>query len=301
MTNTPPPGWYPEENTSRERWWDGQSWSEMRRDAQGNTNHSAQAAPAGAGTSGQRPRRRVWPWVLGGSILVVVAVIAAAVLVLTSVFSSIERSSTSRSGTEQAGGSSAPAGTSGDGIVVGDGGDDAVRVVTYIDYLCPYCGQFESTNAEQLSEWVDSGQVVLEVHPVSFLDRASLGTEYSTRAANAAACVADEAPDRFEAFSALLFENQPQEETEGLSDADLIDLVNEAGALDGTDVADCIDSGEFDDWVTQATERALSEPVPNSDLDRIQGTPTVIVDGVQYEGSLTDAQEFADFVLPGSK
>ena len=53
--------------------------------------------------------------------------------------------------------------------------------------------------------------------------------------------------------------------------------------------------------MTQATERALSEPVPNSDLDRIQGTPTVIVDGVQYEGSLTDAQEFADFVLPGSK
>jgi protein-disulfide isomerase len=238
--------------------------------------------------------------VLGGSLLVVIAVIVAAVLVLASVFSSVSRSSSGGSPSDPRGSSSAPAGSSGDGIVIGEGGDDAVRVVTYVDYFCPFCGQFETTNAEQLSEWVDSGKVVLEVHPISILDRASLGTKYSTRAASAAACVADSAPNSFEKFSALLFEKQPAENTEGLSDADLIDLAKEAGAGDGTGVTDCIDAGEFTGWVTEATERALNEPVPDSDLDSISGTPTVIVDGVQYDGSLTDAQEFADFVLPGA-
>ncbi|SKA84716.1 Protein-disulfide isomerase [Agreia bicolorata] len=299
MTNSPPPGWYPEENTSNERWWDGQNWSESRRDAPAPVVPPADPGATHTAAAAHPSRRPVWPWVLGGSLLVIVAVLVAAVLVIASVFSSIERSSPSGSGHEPGGESSAPAGSSGDGIIIGDGGDDAIRVVTYVDYFCPYCGQFESTNAKQLSEWVDSGEVVLEVHPISILDRASLGTKYSTRAANAAACVADSAPDQFEKFSALLFENQPDENTEGLSDADLIDLANEAGAIEGTDVTDCIDSGEFAGWVTQATDRALNEPVPNSDLDKISGTPTVIVDGVQYTGSLTDAQEFADFVLPG--
>ena len=307
MTNTPPPGWYPEENSTRERWWDGQQWSELSRDAPPTTVAPAHpagpvAAAASVTTAASTPSRRpVWPWVLGGSLLVVIAVIVAAVLVLASVFSSVSRSSSGGSPSDPRGSSSAPAGSSGDGIVIGEGGDDAVRVVTYVDYFCPFCGEFESTNAEQLSTWVDSGKVVLEVHPISILDRASLGTKYSTRAANAAACVADTAPDAFEKFSALLFENQPQENTEGLSDTELIDLASKAGAVDGTGVTDCINSGEFIGWVTEATERALNEPVPDSDLEHISGTPTVIVDGVQYEGSLTDAKEFADVVLPGAK
>jgi protein-disulfide isomerase len=299
MTTTPPPGWYPDTDPSRERWWDGQNWGEALRAAPG----TPEAPPASGAPGGSpAPRRPIWPWVLGGSVLVVIAVAVAAVLILTSVFSSLERSSSVSPGgsDRQTGSSEAPADAVGDGIVLGDGGDDAIRVVTYIDYFCPFCGQFESTNAEQLSEWVESGEVVLEVHPVSILDRASLGTQYSTRAANAAACVADTAPDRFEAFSALLFENQPAENTEGLSDADLVDLADQAGALEGTGVADCIDAGQFTDWVTQATDRALSGPLPESDVEKLAGTPTVIVDGSQYTGSLTDAQEFADFVMAGS-
>jgi len=295
MTNTPPPGWYPDADPSRQRWWDGQNWSDALRAAPGSPEIPS-ASPASGGSTA--PRRPIWPWVLGGSVLVVIAVAVAAVLILTSVFSSLQRSSSDSPGGPdlQTGSAEAPGGASGDGIVLGDGGDDATRVVTYIDYFCPYCGQFESTNAEQMSEWIESGEVVLEVHPVSILDRASKGTQYSTRAANAAACVADTAPDRFEAFSALLFENQPVENTEGLSDADLIDLVDQAGALEGTGVADCIDTGQFTDWVTQATDRALSGPLPDSDVEKLSGTPTVIVDGSQYMGSLTDAEEFADFV-----
>jgi protein-disulfide isomerase len=256
-----------------------------------------QADPAVA----PRSRRPIWPWVLGGSVLAVVATAVAAVLVLTSVFGSLARSSSSHSGdTGSSSSAGAPDGTVGDGIVLGTGSDGAVRVVTYVDYFCPYCGEFEATNAQQLSEWVESGDVVLEVHPIAILDRASLGTRYSTRAANAAACVADSAPGSFEAFSALLFARQPAENTEGLSDADLVDLAGEAGVPEASDVRECIQTEQFSDWVADATDRALTSPLPDSDLDALTGTPTVIVDGVQYEGSLDDPDEFADFVMSGS-
>lgn len=293
MTESAPAGWYPEPGSSYERWWDGQAWSEQTRDREPSAVTGAPPPP--------RAARPIWPWVLGGSVVVVVALIVVAVLVLTSVFGSLARSSTNEQGgsPNSSGSSAAPGGTQDDGIVLGSGGGDAIRIVTYIDYFCPYCGQFESTNAEQLSEWVANGDVVLEVHPISILDRASLGTRYSTRAANAAACVSESSPGSFEAFSALLFARQPAENTEGLSDADLIDLASDAGVTEASDVRECIQSEQFSGWVAEATERALGGPLPNSDLDALTGTPTVIVDGAQYTGSLTDPDEFADFVLQG--
>jgi protein-disulfide isomerase len=311
MTTTPPAGWYPDENPSRERWWDGTAWTEHLRDAPrasaGPAAPSGPAASAGPGAfePGARAKRPVWPWVLGGSVVVVIAIIVTAVLILTSVLSSLQRSSSSTDSSDrsdsQSSSAGAPRGATNDGIVVGSGGEDAVRVVTYVDYFCPFCGQFESTNGEQLSEWVESGDVVLEVHPIAILDRASLGTKYSTRAANAAACVADSSPGAFESFSALLFAKQPAENTEGLSDADLVDIAEEAGAAESSGVRECIQSGQFEEWVTDATDRALHEPIPNSDLDKVSGTPTVLVDGVQYTGGLTDAAEFADFVESNSR
>src|SRR5699024_12404568 len=54
---------------------------------------------------------------------------------------------------------------------------------------------------------------ILNLHPISILDRASQGTEYSTRAANAAYCVADEDGEAAYTFIDLLFRNQPAEAT----------------------------------------------------------------------------------------
>ena len=63
-------------------------------------------------------------------------------------------------------------------------------VAVYSDYLCPICGVFEQTNGATLDELRQSGEIVLEYHPVSILDRKSGGTAYSTRSATAAALVA---------------------------------------------------------------------------------------------------------------
>ncbi|MGI9822490.1 thioredoxin domain-containing protein [Agromyces sp. Marseille-Q5079] len=178
---------------------------------------------------------------------------------------------------------------------VPDESGTVANIVTYIDYLCPYCGQFETTNSEAMRTMVESGAATLEIHPIAILTNQSAGTQYSLRAANAAACVADLSPDAFFDYNAILFENQPEEGSTGLSNSDLKKLANDVGAA--SSVGGCIDDMRFKSWVQDATNRALTEPIPNSDLASVTGTPTVLVNGQQYSGSLTDAQEFQSFVV----
>jgi protein-disulfide isomerase len=168
----------------------------------------------------------------------------------------------------------------------------------YVDYLCPFCGTFETTNSAQMSQWVESGAATLEIHPISILTSKSAGTQYSLRAANAAACVANWSPEDFFAVNSALFADQPEEGTAGHSDEDLKALVEAAGVTTSlSDINECIDETTFKSWVKSATDRALSGPIPNSSLKAITGTPTVLVNGKQYVGALEDPKEFAAFVL----
>ncbi|MFB6867998.1 DsbA family protein [Agromyces sp. NPDC056389] len=180
---------------------------------------------------------------------------------------------------------------------VPDDSGTVANIVTYIDYLCPFCGQFETTNSDSIRTMVESGAATLEVHPIALLTNKSAGTQYSLRAANAAACVANTSPNSFFDFNALLFENQPEETSTGLDNSELKALAKEAGVSSLSTIEQCIDDTTFKKWVQDATTRALNEPVPNSDLEAIKGTPTVLVNGKQYEGSLTDPAEFQSFVL----
>lgn len=178
-----------------------------------------------------------------------------------------------------------------------DDSGTVANIVTYVDYLCPFCGQFETTNSESMRTMVESGAATLEIHPVAILTNKSAGTQYSLRAANAAACVAENSPDAFFDFNALLFENQPEEGSTGLTNEELKGFVEESGATSLSSIDKCIDDTQFKGWVQAATNRALTEKVPNSDLESITGTPTVLVNGKQYVGSLTDPAEFQSFVL----
>ena len=174
--------------------------------------------------------------------------------------------------------------------------DDGVAdIVVYVDYLCRFCGQFETTNGEQIEALVAEGSATLEIHPLSFLDSASRNTEYSTRAANAVACVANFDPNSVLAVNTALFADQPEENTTALDDDALKSLVAGAGA-DNEAIATCIDDRTFGDWVSEATDRALEGPLPNANIDSVAGTPTVLVDGVQYGGALDDPDAFAAFV-----
>ncbi|GAA1809951.1 DsbA family protein [Agromyces neolithicus] len=180
---------------------------------------------------------------------------------------------------------------------VPDDSGTVANIVTYVDYLCPFCGDFEATNAESIRAMLEEGAATLEVHPLAILTNKSAGTQYSLRAANAAACVADTSPATFLDFHDLMFENQPEEGSEGLSNDEITALAKQAGVSSLSTIEKCIDDEQFHRWVQDATNRALTQPVPNSDLASITGTPTVLVNGKQYVGSLTDPAEFQSFVL----
>ncbi|TFC30717.1 hypothetical protein E3O25_03320 [Cryobacterium sp. TMT1-3] len=167
----------------------------------------------------------------------------------------------------------------------------------YVDYLCPLCGDFEEANTEQIAQWVDSGAATVEIHPVAILTSKSAGTKYSLRAANAAACVANYSPDDFFDFSSALFVDQPEETSPGRSNDEIKAVVSKAGVSTArSSINSCIDDGTYESWVKAATDRALDGPIPNSSMKSIIGTPTILVNGKPYTGSLEDPKEFASFV-----
>lgn len=160
-----------------------------------------------------------------------------------------------------------PVGASG---VAGVGVDaDAVEVAVYLDFMCPVCKRFEETNGADLAELREAGDIVVVYHPVSILDRVSAGTAFSTRAANAAGVVADQAPEAYVAFTDSMFANQPAEGTTGLDDSTIAAIGIAAGVPE--DVASTFANGEFTKWVLAATNQAS--------VDGMSGTPTVMVNG----------------------
>ncbi|MGV1033850.1 MAG: DsbA family protein [Microbacteriaceae bacterium] len=179
-----------------------------------------------------------------------------------------------------------------------DSSSNALNIAVYVDYLCPYCGQFENTNNAYLQQLVQNG-ATLEMHPIAILTSNSAGTRFSERAANAFACVANTSPDAAVAFNALLFANQPEEGSTGLSNDQLKDFAAQAGATNTATINRCIDDQQFKNWVQASTDRALA----NTSLRNAQGqfgTPTIMVNGQKYSGSLTDSSEFKAFVVQAS-
>lgn len=174
---------------------------------------------------------------------------------------------------------------------------DVVDIQIYYDYLCPNCGAFEERNGAQLRDWIESNAATVEYHPIAIFTSKSNGTQYSLRAANAAACVAELSPDQFFDFNQALFADQPEENSDGLSDEQLSRIARDAGVENAGNVEKCIEAKRFRTWVNEATQRALAGPLPGTDVDSVQSTPTIIVNGQLFEYTTNfDPNEFAQFV-----
>ncbi|WP_454860235.1 DsbA family protein [Promicromonospora soli] len=170
--------------------------------------------------------------------------------------------------------------------VAGTENEGAPTLDVYVDFMCPICGQFEQINGASITEMREAGDVTLVVHPVSILDRTSQGTDYSTRAASAAAWVADRAPEQFAAFHDAMFASQPQEQTPGLSDEQIAQVAEQAGvsAEAAAGIADGTARETYEEWVKASTEVAGSDPdVVNPETGGM-GTPTVLIDGERFTG-----------------
>jgi protein-disulfide isomerase len=154
---------------------------------------------------------------------------------------------------------------SGTAFAVGDG---PVVIDLYEDFMCPICHEFETESGPTLAQLAAQHKVTLRYHPIAILDRASSGTEYSTRSAGAAAAAA--VGGKFIEYHDVLYANQPAENSTGLTNAKLIDLGKSVG-LTSAAFADAINNKTYTAWATQVTDTAAANGV--------NGTPTVKIAG----------------------
>lgn len=202
-------------------------------------------------------RRKTVMGAVGSAILLVAAVVATIVVQSQRAASSPD--------------AAVPAHTVDGGTAI-EVGQAAAPVVLdiYADFQCPACARFEAMDADTLAQLVADGSARVRYHPIAFLDRVS-PDRYSTRSLNAAGVVVDAAgPDAFVRFAGLLYDRQPVEGTPGLTDDELIELAQEAGAS-GAGVERGIRDLVFEDWAKTVTDQASR--------DGVNSTPTVLLDG----------------------
>jgi protein-disulfide isomerase len=167
------------------------------------------------------------------------------------------------------------------------------HIVIYQDYQCPICKLFEDPNASQIRNWADKGLAVIEYHPISFLDGASLNN-YSSRATNAAFCVANSQPNKFFDVNNALYANQPQENTSGPTDSEIKETLKSVGVAMSNEMNECIDQKRYAKFIDNKTNEAFGQNAVTGNTIP-QGTPHILVNGVQY----TWADVAADLPNPG--
>ena len=178
------------------------------------------------------------------------------------------------------------------------------QIVIYQDYQCPVCKLFEDPNTSQIKAWVESGLATVEYHPISFLDGQSLNN-YSSRANNAALCVANPQPEKFFNVNAALYANQPQENSAGPSDTELKSTLVGSGVVMNDEIKTCIDQKRYGKYIENRTSEAFSQPaVTGKEIPR--GTPYVLINGNVYdwEGkaeNLVNPGRFAQFFTTHQK
>ena len=122
-----------------------------------------------------------------------------------------------------------------DKLIKDNAGKPKVVLSMYEDFLCPHCGEFEQKMGATVGQLIDAGAVQADYYMVALppLDTAE-SQHYSSRAGNAAYCVADAdtspGKDAFRRFHAALYAQQPGETSATFpTDAQLIETAREAG------------------------------------------------------------------------
>lgn len=190
-------------------------------------------------------------------------------------------------------------------IPVTDGSELPIEVTVFVDYMCPACGAFETQQGTMLENYVGSGDVNLRVYPINFLDSTSLGTKYSTRAANLFGCVVEQQPDFAFALHKRLLDPsvQPAEGTPGLDDKELIKQAEAAGVTSDSELRSCVQNRSFAGFFSEnysavstsipglaEGQRMLmpgsaTELQPEGQPQVLVSTPTIIVNGKQWSES----------------
>jgi protein-disulfide isomerase len=166
-------------------------------------------------------------------------------------------------------------------LIKDNAGKPKVVLSMYEDFLCPHCGSFEQKLGPTVQQLVDTGAVQADYYMVALppLDRPQ-SQYYSSRAANAAYCVADAdtspGKDAFRRFHTALYAQQPAETATSFpTNAQLIETARVAGVASQS-LSDCINNGKYTAMV-QGLVKATG----------INYTPTIRINGQEFAFSDT--------------
>lgn len=149
---------------------------------------------------------------------------------------------------------------------------NAVTIRTAFDYICPYCKQLEEQTDAWQQEQVKAGRIKREIIPVAVLNDSSNGTRYSTRSAAAAYAVATADPSKVLDFTAAMYADQPEEGSDGLSNARILQTARRFVAHNSAMDND-ITARRYESYVTRVSDQASK--------DGLAATPTVWVNGTK--------------------
>lgn len=155
---------------------------------------------------------------------------------------------------------------------------------TYIDFMCPICNQFEQTYGASIQTLVSDDKITLNVHPIGLLDGSSQGTEFSSRAASAMYAVAIHDYANAYAFLQAMYKNQPQEQSPGLTDDQIIDIAKNAGVNMTSDLEKDIKANAYVKYVQAMTPKTPIAPGSSG-----IGTPTIAINGKTISNSTLPA------------
>lgn len=272
-------------------------------DARAARNERREAARQRAQRARAQQKRRQRGVRLGLQIGLGVVLLAAATIVTLVLVDSVQPAGPGPANTAKGGITIGqdlkPVGATGSPSPSATDGAGAVHITMYVDYLCPTCGAFEKANGDYIASLVDSGAATVDIHPIATLSNRSQGTKYSLRAANAAACVANDSPDQFFAVHQALFARQPEQNTAGLTDAQLTRVVTGVGGLQHRSaIRSCIRDQTYAKWVDERTSSVTAGDIPGSSLSEFPGAPLVLVNGQRYElTSPITNDDFRTFVV----
>lgn len=146
--------------------------------------------------------------------------------------------------------------------------DAAVTIIEYASMTCPHCAHFHEATFPGLKEkYIDTGKVrfIFRDFP---LDQAALYASIVARCAG---------PERFFGFLEILFSRQPMWVNNEYRTN--LERIAKLGGVGSEAFEACMKNKELGDFILQGRQDALKEY-------EISATPTFIINGKSYSGSL---------------
>ncbi|MBV8931154.1 MAG: thioredoxin domain-containing protein [Kutzneria sp.] len=172
-----------------------------------------------------------------------------------------------------------------DSTVLAGNNNAKIKLDIYEDFICPVCGQFEQGDGAQVEKAIADGSIQVRYHMLNMLQPDG----YSLRAANAAAAAAK--AGKFADFHNSLYKHEPDENTTGYTNDQLINLGQRLG-ITGDQFTNEVKSGTYNSKVQADLDEAKKQRW-------FGGTPTVRSGDTTYD-VLKDPQ-WLDKLLNGAK